>query len=60
VVIDGKTGFIVPPDDPKALAAAIRRYYDERREKEFSSNVYSEKKKYSWSHFTESIEELVA
>jgi len=60
VVIDGKTGFIVPPDDPKALAAAIRRYYAERREQEFSSNVYAEKKKYSWSHFTESIEELVS
>ena len=60
VVIDGKTGFIVPPNDPKALAAAIGRYYNERREKEFSSNVYTEKKKYSWSNFTESIEELVA
>jgi glycosyltransferase involved in cell wall biosynthesis len=60
VVVDGTTGFIVPPNDPHVLAAAIGRYYNEGREEAFSSNVRVEKKKYSWSHFVESIEELVA
>jgi glycosyltransferase involved in cell wall biosynthesis len=29
VVIDGTTGFLVPPDDPAALAAALRRLIDD-------------------------------
>jgi glycosyltransferase involved in cell wall biosynthesis len=29
-VVDGRTGFVVPPDDPDALAAAIRRLIDDR------------------------------
>ncbi|MDP2208986.1 MAG: glycosyltransferase [Bacteroidota bacterium] len=59
VVIDGKTGFIVPPNDPKTLADAISKYYSENQEKEFSENVKIEKKKYSWEHFVRTIEDLV-
>lgn len=60
VVVDGKTGYIVPSNDRDALAQAIRKYFDERREKEFTANVVVEKKKYSWSRLTEAIEELVS
>ncbi len=59
VVLDGMTGFIVPPDDPSALAYAILRYYSEGHEEEFVENVRSEKKKYSWSTLIEAIEELM-
>ena len=39
VVVDGKTGFIVPPNDSAALSSAVRRFYEEKRETEFSANV---------------------
>ncbi|MBU2636398.1 MAG: glycosyltransferase [Bacteroidetes bacterium] len=59
VVIDGQTGFIVPPNNPKKLAEAIIKFYSEKKEKEFSNNVKVEKRKYSWKHFVETIEDVV-
>ncbi|MDI6765887.1 MAG: glycosyltransferase [Bacteroidota bacterium] len=58
VVLDGKTGFVVPPDDPSAIADAIQRFYSEKREEEFSKNVEIEKKKYSWDRLVMAIEEM--
>lgn len=60
VVLDDRTGFIVPPNDPERLAGAIKRFYDGRREKEFMRNVAVEKRKYSWDHLVQKIEELTA
>ena len=60
VVIDGKTGFIVPPNDPGALANAIRRFYDENRDAEFAENVRREKLKYSWENLVQNIEQLMS
>ena len=31
VVADGRTGLLVPPGDPEALAASVRRIYEDRR-----------------------------
>jgi glycosyltransferase involved in cell wall biosynthesis len=59
VVLNEKTGFIVPPNDARALAEAIRRFYREEREEEFSANVKIEKRKYSWEYLVQSIEEMV-
>jgi glycosyltransferase involved in cell wall biosynthesis len=58
VVLHDKTGFLVPPNDPQALAEAILRFYRERREEEFTMNVRSEKRKYSWEYLVQCIEEL--
>jgi len=60
VVLHEKTGFLVPPNEPRALAEAIRRFYREHRENEFSENVKIEKRKYSWERVVEAIEELVS
>ena len=56
VVINGKTGYVVSPNDPDALATAIKTFYDEQREEEFAANVKIEKKKYSWDNFVDAIE----
>lgn len=59
VVIDGKTGFIVAPNDAIKLADAISKYYNEVKEKEFSENVKIEKRKYSWDNFVQTIDNLI-
>lgn len=58
VVLDGKTGYIVPPEQPRAFADAVIQFYQEHREAEFVSNVKTEKKKYSWDALVAGIEEL--
>lgn len=58
VVIHKKTGYIVPPNDPHALAAAIEQFYTEDRETEFAANVRKEKNKYTWESLVDAIEKL--
>lgn len=60
VVLHEKTGFIVPPNNPHALAESILRFYDEKREATFVEAVESEKKKYTWAALIEAIEKLAA
>jgi D-inositol-3-phosphate glycosyltransferase len=57
LIPDGIVGYVVTPD-PAQIAGAIVRYYDEKKEQEFSSNVAVEKKKYSWEKMLEAIRRL--
>lgn len=58
VVIDGVTGRIVPPNDPRALAEAIVSFYRKKQEGAFVRGVHVEKKKYSWLSLVQAIESL--
>lgn len=58
VVLDGRTGLVVPPEDPEALAAAVVRYYREDLEPGFVEQVREEKRRYSWDPLVAAIEEL--
>jgi glycosyltransferase involved in cell wall biosynthesis len=58
VVLDGRTGYLVPPADAAALADAIARFFDEGKAGEFAAAVAAEKKKYSWERMAEAIESL--
>jgi glycosyltransferase involved in cell wall biosynthesis len=60
VVVPEKTGFLVPPGDPEALAAAIIRFFDENWAEVMAAGVAREKAKYSWDRMAEAIEELAA
>lgn len=60
VVRDGETGFIVPPADPAALAAAIARFFVEERAAEFGAAVAVRKHEYSWDRMAEAVEVLAA
>lgn len=60
VVVDGRTGFVVPPADPAALASAVIRFYSENLEQVFVENVKQEKQKYSWDNMLDAIEELTS
>ncbi len=59
VVKDGRTGFVVTPQNPEALAEAVIKYYQENRENDFITNIREEKKKYSWDTFIEQLEKLI-
>ncbi|UKJ05770.1 glycosyltransferase [Solitalea lacus] len=58
VVINGKTGFIVEPENSNELALAINRFYAESLEREFADNIEIEKEKYSWDYFVARLKEL--
>ena len=58
VVRDGQTGYLVPPADPRALAAAVTRFFREDRGDAFSAEVAVEKQKYSWDRLAQVVEQL--
>jgi len=58
VVVEGRTGYVVPARDPEALAAAVVRFFSEGRAAEFAENIHREKEKYSWDRLVEAIEAL--
>jgi D-inositol-3-phosphate glycosyltransferase len=58
IVPDGVTGFVVQPE-PSAIASAIIRFYEEKREVEFSANASREKQKYSWGKMVDAIETVL-
>jgi glycosyltransferase involved in cell wall biosynthesis len=59
VVLDGATGFLVPPGDAAALAAAARRFFaaDPRQ---FRRAIEAERYKYSWERMVATVEALAA
>jgi len=59
VVIHEKSGLIVPPNNPHALAEAIIRFYNERMEEKLMAGAAEERKKYSWDAMVDAIEKLV-
>jgi glycosyltransferase involved in cell wall biosynthesis len=58
VIIDGVSGLVVPPNNPRALASAIVRFYEEQMEERLSAGARQEKKKYSWEAMVEAVESL--
>lgn len=59
VVEDGRTGFVVPPKNPEALAKAIVRFFIERKGEDFSSAIKGDQERFSWRRIVEPIEELL-
>lgn len=58
VVEDGKTGYVVEPNDDDALAKAIITYFRENKGAEFERNIEGEAYKYSWDRLVEVVEKL--
>jgi glycosyltransferase involved in cell wall biosynthesis len=59
VVEDQKTGLLVPPDDPDALAQAIERFFADELGPSFTANIQQESERFSWSHFSKKLFELI-
>ena len=58
VVIDGKTGYTVPPKNPKALGEAVVRFFRDEKATEFGDNVRAEAYRYSWDRMNEVVKRL--
>lgn len=58
VVVDGKNGYVVEKENPKSLAEAVIKFYEEKKEEEFSQYNDKEVKKYSWEFFTDELIQL--
>lgn len=58
VVEDGRTGFVVPPKNPEALAKAVVRFFIEKKGGDFSSAILEEQERFSWERLVEQIEEV--
>jgi glycosyltransferase involved in cell wall biosynthesis len=58
VVADGRTGLIVPPEDPPALAAAIERYLGEGLEPVLREGVVAENGRFAWGQMIQKIDHL--
>jgi glycosyltransferase involved in cell wall biosynthesis len=60
VVTDGETGFVVPPRDHAALAAAIVKYFQGDYAPRFTANVKARKDALSWLGLVHLIEDFAA
>ncbi len=55
VIAEGRTGFIVPTRDSKALARAITHFFKVRETIDFAQNIAEHKKQYSWERLAQAI-----
>ena len=58
VVTDGKTGYVVEPENASVLANEIVKYFENNYEEEFVKNVKGEAYRFSWDRIVEVINEL--
>ncbi len=58
VVSEGKTGFIVPPEDPESIASAAVRFFKEEWAVKMAPHFEEQRKRFSWSSMVSAIEEL--
>lgn len=59
VVAEGKTGLLIPPDDPQALAAAIRRFAMDGIENSVA-NIAQAAEEMTWEHLTGEMLDFIA
>jgi len=58
IIDDGKTGYLVPPEDPHEIAQAIIKFFRDDNGEKFSKNIARDKHKFSWNRMVDVIEEL--
>jgi len=56
VVIDEKTGYIVPTENSNEIAKTVLRYYKDRNHIDFAKNIEKDKKRFEWDRIVELIE----
>jgi len=56
VVEHGKTGFLVEPENPQAIAKAVISFYEGEWNDRFVRNISEEREKFSWNRMIEVID----
>ena len=59
VVTDQKTGYVVEPRNPHAIAEAVIDFFENNRYQEMYSGICDEADRFSWERMTEEIESLL-
>lgn len=59
VVADKKTGYLVKPKNPEAIANAVIDFYENKREQEFEEHIKETAYEFSWERMVEIISELM-
>jgi len=55
VVVEGKTGFVVNPEDPHALAGAILTFYGSKSREDFPRHIAAYRERFGWDKLIEAI-----
>lgn len=58
-VANGVTGYVVPPEDPAAIAAAIDRFCRDRERLDFGAAIREARARFGWGPLVSAIEELL-
>lgn len=58
VVEDQVTGYVVPPQNPEALASAINDYFTRNRQEQMRQQVHATSERFSWDRVPENVEKL--
>lgn len=58
VVVDGKTGYIIEPEDTNAIVEAVKKYYDIADKDKFTCEIHNHNRLFSWEHMNDVIEDL--
>ncbi len=59
VVNDGKTGYVVEPERPEAIAEAVLNYYREGKQEIFEENIRKEAYRFSWERMGEVVDGMM-
>jgi len=59
VVLEGRTGYLVPPGEPGVLAQRILQYFREQKRTEFQANIEKFRERLNWGQVVEAIVEVV-
>jgi glycosyltransferase involved in cell wall biosynthesis len=58
VVTDGQTGYVVPKNDPDALANAVVRFFNEDEGARMTDNIRAGLERFSWHRCAQTLESL--
>lgn len=58
IIYEGETGYVVPKENPEAIAEKLTEFYNSNKELVFTENLKKEPDRFSWKKFTNGVLEL--